>query len=98
MPQPESNDFVANPLALRCVEVVELVTFYLDEALDASDRQGFEHHITHCEGCAIFVAQVRRTIELTAEVGRSEPVVPPANLGELSAIIAMRKGPGSTQG
>lgn len=91
MPQPESSDFVANPLVLRCVEVVELVTFYLDDALDAPDRQGLEHHIAHCEGCEVFVAQVRRTIALIAEVGRNEPVSPPANLGELSAIIAMRK-------
>ena len=76
---------------LRCVEVVELVTHYLDDALDERDRAAVEQHLASCEGCVIFVAQIRQTVQLTAAVGRREPVGAPANLGELSALVALRK-------
>ena len=54
---------------LACVELVELVTDYLEGALDDRDRSRFEQHINGCDGCANYVEQMRVTI---AVVGRIE--------------------------
>jgi anti-sigma factor RsiW len=45
--------------------VVELVTAYLEGALSLEDRMRFETHLTACDGCTMYVEQMRRTIELT---------------------------------
>lgn len=50
---------------LSCQELVELVTDYLEDALDESDRRAFERHLAHCDGCTEYVAQLRETIRLT---------------------------------
>ncbi len=92
-PEPTDlpNDLIDNPLALRCVEVVELVTHYLDDALDAHDREAIQRHLDGCNGCTIFFAQIRVTMELTAAAGRHEPAEPPGNLAQLSMLVAQRK-------
>ncbi len=101
MPSPHEErsrdaDFVTNPLVLRCVEVVELITFYLDDALDVNDRRAVDTHLRGCENCTVFVTQIRQTIQLAAAVGQREAVEPPANFAELSALVAQRNDP-STQ-
>ena len=50
---------------LTCAELVELVTDYLEGALSARDRERFEEHVVVCSGCANYLDQMRRTIELT---------------------------------
>jgi anti-sigma factor RsiW len=55
---------------MTCAELVELVTAYLDGALDAETEQRFVEHLEVCDGCEIYVDQMRRTI---AEVGQVEP-------------------------
>jgi anti-sigma factor RsiW len=52
---------------LRCVEVVELVTAYLDGTLDAATRAAVEAHLAVCEPCGVYLEQMRATI---AAVGR----------------------------
>jgi len=54
---------------LSCEELVELVTDYLEEALDETARARFEEHIAGCDGCTTYVEQMRETIRL---VGRLE--------------------------
>jgi anti-sigma factor RsiW len=49
---------------LPCQELVELVTAYLDDALDAETRARFEQHIADCPGCATYLEQFRQTIDL----------------------------------
>ena len=51
--------------ALSCQELVELVTDYLEGALDAADHRRFEEHIAACSGCTRYLAQLRETIRLT---------------------------------
>jgi predicted anti-sigma-YlaC factor YlaD len=51
--------------AITCQELVELVTAYLEDALDAGDRARFEDHLGLCEGCTIYVEQMRTTIRLS---------------------------------
>ncbi|MFI7065745.1 anti-sigma factor family protein [Kribbella sp. NPDC050124] len=55
---------------MTCAELVELVTAFLDGALDPETEQRFLEHLTLCDGCATYVEQFRRTI---AEVGQVEP-------------------------
>jgi len=90
--QPESSDFIENPLRVRCIEVVELVTHYLDGALDVDDKQSVEAHLAGCEHCTIFVSQIRLTVKLSAAAGQNEPVKLPANFAALSGLVARRAG------
>jgi len=60
---------------LACRQVVELVTAYLDDALDPVDRERFEEHLVFCDGCANYLEQMRTTIRLTGGAGL---VLPPA--------------------
>jgi anti-sigma factor RsiW len=48
------------------------VTDYLEGALPAAERTRFEEHIGRCDGCRVYLEQMRRTIELT---GRLTPDV-----------------------
>jgi anti-sigma factor RsiW len=55
---------------LACREVVELVTDYLEGALDGRDRERFERHLGGCDGCTAYLEQMRLTLRLA---GRLEP-------------------------
>jgi anti-sigma factor RsiW len=50
--------------ALSCQELVELVTDYLEGALDDRDVRAFERHLGECAGCTEYVEQLRTTIRL----------------------------------
>jgi anti-sigma factor RsiW len=58
---------------LACRQVVELVTAYLDDALDPVDRERFEEHLVFCDGCANYLEQMRATIRLTGGAGLQLP-------------------------
>jgi anti-sigma factor RsiW len=51
--------------ALTCHEMVELVTDYLEGALADEARRRVEEHLSGCEGCTRYLAQMRDTIRLT---------------------------------
>lgn len=51
--------------ALSCKEFVEIVTDYLEGRLDDGDEMRFERHLGECEGCAIYLDQIRQTIRVT---------------------------------
>lgn len=51
--------------AFSCQELVELVTDYLEAALSPADIRRFEEHIAGCDGCTEYLAQFRRTIQLS---------------------------------
>jgi anti-sigma factor RsiW len=48
---------------------VELVTEYLGGTLAARDRERFDQHLATCPPCTAYLAQVRTTLELAAELG-----------------------------
>jgi anti-sigma factor RsiW len=58
---------------MRCREVVELMTAYLDGALSAADRARFEQHISGCDGCRAYLAQLRTAGMLMGRVA-DEPM------------------------
>ena len=47
------------------VELVELATAYLEGDLSSGERKRFDAHLSACDGCTMYVEQMRRTIELT---------------------------------
>jgi len=49
---------------LSCRELVELVSDYLEGALEPADRSRFEAHIAGCGNCAAYVRQMRETLTL----------------------------------
>lgn len=71
-----------------CQQLVELVTDYLEDALSEETRVAVETHLSRCDDCSGYVAQVRRMLELT----RSTPAgpVPPALLDRLTAEFRRR--------
>jgi anti-sigma factor RsiW len=50
---------------LVCQQAVELVSDYLEGALSKADRRRYEAHLTGCPHCTEYLAQMRKTIELT---------------------------------
>ena len=62
---------------MTCRELTELVTEYLEGALDANDRARLEAHLDHCEGCRAYVGQMRATIWSLSHV-RDRTVAPAA--------------------
>ena len=60
---------------LVCHDVVELITAYLDDALDPVTRQRFEAHLETCDGCATYLAELRATVA-TVRAIRDEDLDP----------------------
>lgn len=72
---------------LACVEVVEVITDYLEAALPARKRRLLEQHLTDCDGCTAYLEQMRETISLT---GRLKPEDVPPELEE-RLLVAFRE-------
>jgi anti-sigma factor RsiW len=53
---------------VTCQEFVELVTAYLEDALDAFTRTRFEEHLAECQGCDRYLDQIRVTIATLGEL------------------------------
>jgi anti-sigma factor RsiW len=59
-----------DPEDARCVELVELLTAYLDDALPDDQRTRIDEHLEGCEGCRNALAQWRSVADLA---GRLRP-------------------------
>jgi len=75
--------------ALSCRELVELVTDYLEGALDPADVARFEAHIGGCDGCTGYLEQMRQTIRLTGTLTLDD-VTPEAEAALLEAFRGWR--------
>jgi anti-sigma factor RsiW len=53
---------------LNCDEFVELVTAYLDGALDPDTEERFVAHLAECDGCDRYLAQIRATMDALGEL------------------------------
>jgi anti-sigma factor RsiW len=62
---------------ITCREVVELVTDYLERELPAHEASLFEQHLNFCEGCVVYVEQMRATVDTVGRL-REEDVPPEA--------------------
>jgi anti-sigma factor RsiW len=52
------------PRHVACIEFVELVTDYLEDALPAGERRALEHHLSLCDPCVAYLEQMRETKRL----------------------------------
>ena len=48
---------------MTCAELVELVTAFLEGALDSETEQRFVEHLAICDGCETYLEKMRRTID-----------------------------------
>ena len=53
---------------LQCVEFVELITAYLDDALSEDLRARIDAHLDTCPGCPNAIEQLRTVVNLTGEL------------------------------
>ena len=77
---------------LSCQELVELVTDYLEGALDDRDLRAFERHLEHCHGCSAYLEQLRATIRLTGTL-RPDDLSLDAETTLLQAFRDWRRSP-----
>ncbi|WP_372489574.1 anti-sigma factor family protein [Candidatus Mycolicibacterium alkanivorans] len=57
---------------LDCNELVELVTAYLDGALDLDTRERFDLHLAECDGCENYLEQFRSTVRTLGRIEESD--------------------------
>jgi anti-sigma factor RsiW len=57
---------------LRCVEVAEALTAYLDGAVDEEQRHRIDEHIAGCPGCSAALDQFRTVISLSGRLTANE--------------------------
>lgn len=70
---------------LTCVEVVELVSDYLDGVLDPETHGRVEQHLQLCPGCRVYVEQVRETVRALGALPSDG--LPDAAVSELTAAF-----------
>lgn len=54
---------------LVCRDVVELVSDYLEGALDDRDHARFEAHLAGCDGCSAYLQEMRATLRVAGSLG-----------------------------
>jgi anti-sigma factor RsiW len=79
---------------LSCQEMVELVTDYLEGALSPANHARFEAHIAGCEGCTMYLRQMREMLELLGEL-TTESISPQAEAELLAAFRDWQSSDGS---
>jgi anti-sigma factor RsiW len=57
---------------VTCQEFVEVLTDYLDGALEPAERADVERHIVICRGCSNYIEQMRSTIDLLGRIGEQD--------------------------
>ena len=70
---------------VNCSELVELVTDYLEDSMDADQRARFDEHVSGCDDCTTYLEQLRVTIRLTGMLSE-EQVTPDAREALLGVL------------
>jgi anti-sigma factor RsiW len=70
---------------LSCQELVELVTDYLEGALSEEETARFESHIGGCDGCNVYLEQMRQTIAMVGSLS-ADALTPEAESALLDAF------------
>lgn len=80
---------------LRCDQLVELASDYLERALAAGDAERLEQHLLICGGCAEYVAQLREVMARAAQLRADVPETPDeATEAQLLSVLARWKAGG----
>jgi anti-sigma factor RsiW len=72
---------------IRCTELVEIVTDWMEGVLSDSDRLQVEEHIAICPHCHDYVTQLR----LAAETLRQAPRLAPPTPARTALLDAFRR-------
>jgi anti-sigma factor RsiW len=79
--------------ALVCRDFVELVTAYLDGAMDDRTRARVERHLGACDACTRYLEQFRAVIRMTGRLRETDvAAIDPATREELIAAFAAASG------
>ena len=70
---------------MKCRDMAEIVTHYLEDALPFSTRVAARLHLSLCSSCRHYVAQIRQTVRFLAD---GPPPPPPANEQEILHFLA----------
>ncbi len=70
---------------LKCQQVVELVTDYLEGTMRRSERRRFEAHLRGCPNCSAYLRQMQATIRAMGALSTDD--VAPAALDELTEMF-----------
>jgi anti-sigma factor RsiW len=82
---------MTEPRHMPCTEFVELVTDYVEGALDEETTARFEAHLALCPGCVTYLEQIRETIEAMGEL-HEDDLSPEARTHLLDAFRDWVKG------
>jgi anti-sigma factor RsiW len=63
---------MTNAEDLPCIELVELVTDYLEGALDPGTHARFETHLAECEACREYLEQIRFVVAASGRLAVDE--------------------------
>jgi anti-sigma factor RsiW len=78
-------------VGLRCRHVMEIITDYLDGALDESTTRAIDVHLSRCHGCHAAMEQFRTTISLSGRLSSDDLAqLPPMVRDELMAAFRDR--------
>jgi anti-sigma factor RsiW len=62
----DDSEFDSPSGDMACVELVELVTDYLEDALPSGQRPRFLEHLAECDGCGAYLEQLRAVVAVAA--------------------------------
>jgi predicted anti-sigma-YlaC factor YlaD len=74
---------------IRCVELVELVTEWMEGALDDQTRAYVEEHLVICPPCSTYVTQIRQAVKAMQGLDVEAPL--PAAREELLGHFRARR-------
>ena len=75
---------------LACQEIVELVTDYLEGAMDAELRRSFEAHLAGCPHCTHYLEQIEATIRVAGTI-EADALSPEFRAGLLEAFRELER-------
>ena len=75
---------------LACQEIVEIVTDYLEGAMDPALRASFDAHLSGCPHCTHYLEQMRATIRVAGTI-TAEDLSPELRAGLLEAFRGFRR-------
>ena len=78
------------PAEMTCLELVELVTTYLEGALPPQDRDRFEAHRQACSACRTHVSQMRFAVSTLRQLQPSADEDLPAEQGQILELFRTR--------
>jgi anti-sigma factor RsiW len=72
---------------LGCQQLVEIITDYLEDALDPRDRLVVEEHLALCPGCQAYLDQMRSTVRALGHV----PIDTLSDQAQADLMLAFRQ-------